>query len=98
MSKGKTPTHDIERTFSGAPWEPKVGYCRAIRMENTIAITGTISPEHRLLLESFVEATGGREIDQTKLNFKLVQGPFLQDHRSSRTEPQSRRPYCTLRS
>lgn len=29
------------RTFSGAPWEKKVGYCRAIRMGNTIAVTGT---------------------------------------------------------
>ncbi|MBN8536081.1 MAG: hypothetical protein J0M15_03420 [Deltaproteobacteria bacterium] len=33
----------IGRTFSGAPWEKKVGYCRAIRMGNTIAVTGTTS-------------------------------------------------------
>ena len=31
------------RTFSGAPWEKKVGYCRAIRIGNTIAVTGTAS-------------------------------------------------------
>jgi isochorismate pyruvate lyase len=31
----------VKRTFSGAPWEQKVGYCRAIRMGNTIAVTGT---------------------------------------------------------
>ncbi len=33
----------VQRTFSGAPWEEKVGYCRAIRSGNTIAVTGTIS-------------------------------------------------------
>lgn len=33
----------IQRTFSGAPWEKKVGYCRAIRMGNIIAVTGTTS-------------------------------------------------------
>jgi enamine deaminase RidA (YjgF/YER057c/UK114 family) len=33
----------VSRTFSGSPWEAKVGYCRAIRMGNTIAVTGTTS-------------------------------------------------------
>jgi isochorismate pyruvate lyase len=33
----------IQRTFSNAPWEKKVGYCRAIRIGNTIAVTGTTS-------------------------------------------------------
>lgn len=33
----------VQRAFSGAPWEAKVGYCRAIRAGNTIAVTGTIS-------------------------------------------------------
>jgi len=30
-----------QRTFSGAPWESQVGYCRAIRVGGTIAVTGT---------------------------------------------------------
>ncbi|MEK6706629.1 MAG: RidA family protein [Bdellovibrionota bacterium] len=34
---------EIQRTFSGATWESKVGYCRAIRMGKIIAVTGTIS-------------------------------------------------------
>jgi enamine deaminase RidA (YjgF/YER057c/UK114 family) len=34
---------NVQRTFSGAPWEKKVGYCRAIRMGNTIAVTDTTS-------------------------------------------------------
>jgi isochorismate pyruvate lyase len=31
----------FERTFSGAPWEDQVGYCRAIKAGNTIYVTGT---------------------------------------------------------
>lgn len=38
----KVLAHDNkQRTFSGAPWESKVGYCRAIRAGKTIAVTGT---------------------------------------------------------
>ena len=31
----------FERTFSGAPWESRVGYCRALRAGNQIFVTGT---------------------------------------------------------
>lgn len=31
----------FDRTFSGAPWEPKIGYCRAIRAGDHIYVTGT---------------------------------------------------------
>ena len=30
-----------KRVFSGAPWEKKVGYCRALRKGNLIFVTGT---------------------------------------------------------
>jgi enamine deaminase RidA (YjgF/YER057c/UK114 family) len=33
----------FQRTFSGAPWEAKVGYCRALRAGNMIYVTGTAS-------------------------------------------------------
>ncbi len=36
---------EVKRTFSGAPWEKKVGYCRAIRMGNVVAVTGTVALE-----------------------------------------------------
>lgn len=29
------------RTFTGAPWEAEVGYCRAVRSGDTIVVTGT---------------------------------------------------------
>ncbi len=31
----------IQRTFSGAPWESQVGYCRALRAGTHIYVTGT---------------------------------------------------------
>jgi isochorismate pyruvate lyase len=31
----------ISRYFTGAPWEPKVGYCRAIKVGNQIFMSGT---------------------------------------------------------
>ena len=31
----------FKRAFSGAPWEPKIGYCRAIRAGDHIYVTGT---------------------------------------------------------
>jgi len=35
----------FERAFSGASWEPKVGYCRALRAGDRIFVTGTVSIE-----------------------------------------------------
>jgi len=32
---------DIRRTYSGAPWESRVGYCRALRAGAHIYVTGT---------------------------------------------------------
>lgn len=31
----------FQRAFSGAPWESKVGYCRALRSGDHIFVTGT---------------------------------------------------------
>jgi enamine deaminase RidA (YjgF/YER057c/UK114 family) len=34
---------EFQRTFSGAPWEDRVGYCRALRHGDRIYVTGTAS-------------------------------------------------------
>lgn len=33
----------FQRVFSGAPWESRVGYCRALRAGDRIFVTGTTS-------------------------------------------------------
>jgi enamine deaminase RidA (YjgF/YER057c/UK114 family) len=33
----------VKRTFSGASWESKVGYCRGVKVANLIYISGTTS-------------------------------------------------------
>jgi enamine deaminase RidA (YjgF/YER057c/UK114 family) len=30
-----------KQVFTGSPWEPVVGYCRAIRVGNTVEVAGT---------------------------------------------------------
>jgi enamine deaminase RidA (YjgF/YER057c/UK114 family) len=37
----------FQRVFSGAPWEGEVGYCRALRADGRIFVTGTapVSPD-----------------------------------------------------
>jgi isochorismate pyruvate lyase len=57
-----------QRTFSGAPWESKVGYCRAIRMGNTIAVTGTTSLDDTGKIQSPGDAYG-----QTKRCLEIIE-------------------------
>lgn len=38
---GANAERGVHRVFSGAPWESRVGYCRAIRSDSLIFVTGT---------------------------------------------------------
>jgi enamine deaminase RidA (YjgF/YER057c/UK114 family) len=58
----------IRRHFSGAPWEEKVGYCRAIRMGDLIAVTGTVS-----LDESGEPHAVGDAYEQAKQCLKIIE-------------------------
>lgn len=35
----------FQRVYSGAPWEDHVGYCRALRADGRIFVTGTVAVE-----------------------------------------------------
>ena len=58
--------HEVKRISTGAPWETKVGYCRAVRMGNTIAVTGTVAIDENgapyALNDAYVQAKRCLEI------------------------------------
>lgn len=58
-----------QRTFSGAPWEEKVGYCRAIRAGNQIYVTGTAPVE----ADGSVTAPGDAR-GQTRRCLEIIRG------------------------
>lgn len=52
----------IQRTFSGASWEAKVGYCRAIRAGSHIYVSGTapVDADGKVTSPGDAEAQAGR--------------------------------------
>lgn len=63
----------FDRTFSGAPWESQVGYCRAIRAGSQIYVSGTTA----VAVDGSVFAPGDAYA-QTKRCFEIIQ-QALQD-------------------
>lgn len=61
------PTN-FQRTFSGASWEARVGYCRALRAGNQIFVTGTAPVD-----ESGGCFAPGDAYAQTKRCFEIIE-------------------------
>src|SRR4030095_12855804 len=40
-SRHGVASSDMKRVFTGAPWEKKVGYCRAVRAGSQVFVSGT---------------------------------------------------------
>ena len=51
---------------SGAPWEDKVGYCRAVRIGNTIEVSGTAPVKNG-------ETIGTTAYEQTKVCLQIIE-------------------------
>jgi len=60
-------TNQVQRTYSGAPWESKVGYCRGIKAGNHIYVTGTASIDDQG--ESFAP---GKAYEQTRRCLEII--------------------------
>jgi isochorismate pyruvate lyase len=59
---------EFKRTFSGSPWEPKIGYCRAIRAGQHIFVTGTAP-----VGEDGAVVAPGDPYAQTKRCFEIIE-------------------------
>ena len=57
----------VQRTYSGTPWESKVGYCRAIKAGKHIYVTGTASIDDQG--ETFAP---GKAYEQTKRCLEII--------------------------
>lgn len=63
---------DKKRVFTGSPWEPVVGYCRAIRIGNRIEVAGTTAMKDG-------EVVGvGNAYEQTKFILQTIEQALLQ--------------------
>ncbi len=51
---------------SGAPWEDQVGYCRAVRIGNTIEVSGTAPVRDG-------KTVGDNAYEQTKICLEIIQ-------------------------
>ena len=62
---------NAERAFSGAPWEARVGYCRALRVGNQVWVTGTapMNPDGSVHApgDAYAQAVRSLEIIRTAL-------------------------------
>ena len=79
----------ISRTFSGASWESKVGYCRAVRAENHVYVSGSAP-----VAEDGSVFAPGDAYAQAKRCFQIVE-KALQDLGANTTNVTRTRRYVT---
>ncbi len=79
----------ISRTFSGASWESKVGYCRAVRAENHVYVSGSAP-----VAEDGSVFAPGDAYAQAKRCFQIVE-KALQDLGANTTNVTRTRMYVT---
>ena len=63
---------EFQRTFSGAPWESKLGYCRGVRAGNLIFITGTAP-----VADDGTTFAPGDAYAQTKRCFEIIEKALI---------------------
>jgi enamine deaminase RidA (YjgF/YER057c/UK114 family) len=77
----------MERYSSGAPWEQKFGYCRAIKAGNIIEVSGTVSSDKNGF------ALGKNAKDQTANALKIIE-KALEHFGANRKDVIRTRVYC----
>jgi enamine deaminase RidA (YjgF/YER057c/UK114 family) len=80
--------HGRRYVSTGSPWEPIVGYSRAVRAGNQIAVTGTLGLEHDgslsptvegqtrralTIIMAAIEALGGKPVDVVRTRMFVTQ-------------------------
>lgn len=56
-----------KRVFSGAPWEKRVGYCRAVKRQGFISASGTVAVDDGQVFKP------GDAYAQTKRCFEIIE-------------------------
>lgn len=79
----------FERVFSGAPWESRVGYCRALRAGTWIVVTGTVAVD-----ESGAPHAPGDAYAQTRRCLEIIE-KAVRELRADRTAIVRTRMYVT---
>ncbi|MGH7544085.1 MAG: RidA family protein [Gemmatimonadota bacterium] len=61
----RSTSEGVRRVFSGAPWEPGYGYCRALRESDRIWVSGTaaVGPDGKVVARGDLHAQTARCIE-----------------------------------
>ena len=62
----------VQRVHSGAPWEKKISYCRAIRMGDAVAISGTTSMKDGAVFAA------GEPFGQAMRCFEIIEAALIE--------------------